>query len=78
MAALQHEGKRCKNFSVAGAVQILSHPNTVLQRYCALDLSRSPLPSTEKLLLAQTKDEYARRGNFIRIFPSADSWELYG
>ncbi|XP_039459111.1 tubulin polyglutamylase TTLL5 isoform X6 [Oreochromis aureus] len=29
-------------------------------------------------VLRRIKEEYERRGGFIRIFPTADTWELYG
>ena len=32
----------------------------------------------EQQALSCTVDEYKRRGHFVRIFPSEDSWELYG
>ncbi|XP_041858327.1 tubulin polyglutamylase TTLL5-like isoform X2 [Melanotaenia boesemani] len=36
------------------------------------------LSSEEVRLLRRIKEEYERRGGFIRIFPTADTWELYG
>ena len=29
-------------------------------------------------VLVETREEYARRGQFVRIFPTEDSWDLYG
>ena len=40
-------------------------------------------PSTLRLtsekvgVVRESREEYARRGGFVRIFPSHDSWELY-
>ncbi|KAM9707374.1 tubulin polyglutamylase TTLL5 isoform 2-T2 [Menidia menidia] len=36
------------------------------------------LTAEEIKVLRRIKEEYERRGGFIRIFPSADTWELYG
>ncbi|XP_067031983.1 tubulin polyglutamylase TTLL5-like [Acropora muricata] len=36
------------------------------------------LTPEELRILRQTREEYSRRGGFVRVFPSPDSWELYG
>ncbi|XP_030574251.1 tubulin polyglutamylase TTLL5 isoform X2 [Archocentrus centrarchus] len=36
------------------------------------------LTAEEIRVLRRIKEEYERRGGFIRIFPTADTWELYG
>lgn len=36
------------------------------------------LTPEEAKILRQTNEEYERRGGFVRIFPSSESWELYG
>ncbi|XP_008281028.1 tubulin polyglutamylase TTLL5 isoform X1 [Stegastes partitus] len=36
------------------------------------------LTAEEIRVLRRIKEEYDRRGGFIRIFPTADTWELYG
>jgi len=36
------------------------------------------LSAEEAAIVRESKEEYARRGGFVRIFPSEDSWELYG
>nr|XP_054597553.1 tubulin polyglutamylase TTLL5 isoform X3 [Nothobranchius furzeri] len=36
------------------------------------------LTAEEIKVLRRIKEEYERRGGFIRIFPTADTWELYG
>lgn len=36
------------------------------------------LTAEEARILRQTNEEYERRGGFVRIFPSSESWELYG
>ncbi|XP_062378642.1 tubulin polyglutamylase TTLL5 [Sardina pilchardus] len=35
------------------------------------------LTSEEAKVLKRTQEEYERRGGFIRIFPTSDTWELY-
>lgn len=32
----------------------------------------------EMKIVRHTKDEYSQRGGFVRVFPTLDSWELYG
>ena len=32
----------------------------------------------ERRALHETKEEYKRRGGFVRVYPSPESWELYG
>ena len=29
-------------------------------------------------VVRETKEEYSRRGSWVRIFPTEDSWDLYG
>ena len=41
-------------------------------------MSREGLTPEEAAVVRETKEEYARRGGFVRIFPTADSWDLYG
>ncbi|XP_072222230.1 tubulin polyglutamylase TTLL5 isoform X2 [Leuresthes tenuis] len=36
------------------------------------------LTAEEIKMLRRIKEEYERRGGFVRIFPTADTWELYG
>ncbi|XP_023276242.1 tubulin polyglutamylase TTLL5-like, partial [Seriola lalandi dorsalis] len=36
------------------------------------------LTAEEIKVLRKIKEEYERRGGFIRIFPTAETWELYG
>ncbi|XP_029972263.1 tubulin polyglutamylase TTLL5 isoform X2 [Salarias fasciatus] len=36
------------------------------------------LTAEEIKVLRRIKEEYERRGGFIRIFPTSDTWELYG
>ena len=36
------------------------------------------LTSEEAAVVRETKEEYARRGSWVRIFPTEDSWDLYG
>ncbi|XP_075964534.1 tubulin polyglutamylase TTLL5 [Anarhichas minor] len=36
------------------------------------------LTADEIKVLRRIKEEYKRRGGFVRIFPTADTWELYG
>ena len=36
------------------------------------------LSAEEVKIVRRTKEEYSRRGGWVRIFPSPDSWELYG
>jgi len=36
------------------------------------------LTAEETRILRQTNEENERRGGFVRIFPSSESWELYG
>ncbi len=38
----------------------------------------SGLTSEEIKIVRRTREEFQRRGGWIRIFPSPDSWDLYG
>ena len=52
-----------------------SHP-----RPAACHLKRSSLQrltSEEVSMLRDCREEYSRRGGFVRIFPTHDSWDLY-
>lgn len=40
--------------------------------------SASTLTAEEARILTQLRDDYERRGDFNRIFPTEDSWSLYG
>lgn len=40
--------------------------------------SASTLTAEESRILTQLRDDYERRGDFNRIFPSEDSWSVYG
>ncbi|KAM7402946.1 hypothetical protein PAMA_003732 [Pampus argenteus] len=42
------------------------------------DNSTLSLTAEEIRVLRRIKEEYERRGGFIRIFPTAETWELYG
>lgn len=41
-------------------------------------MSQGGLSSEEAAVVRETKEEYARRGSWVRIFPTEDSWDLYG
>uniref|UniRef100_A0A1X7VFQ0 Tubulin--tyrosine ligase-like protein 5 n=1 Tax=Amphimedon queenslandica TaxID=400682 RepID=A0A1X7VFQ0_AMPQE len=56
-------------------------PQTASQSSIKLVRTVRRMPSVsveEQQVLSCTVDEYKRRGHFVRIFPSEDSWELYG
>ena len=36
------------------------------------------LSNDERKILRETKEECRRKGGFVRIYPSPESWELYG
>ena len=36
------------------------------------------LSAEQAAIVRESREEYARRGGFVRIFPTEDSWELYG
>ena len=40
--------------------------------------SASTLTAEESRILMQLRDDYERRGEFNRIFPTEDSWSIYG
>ena len=40
--------------------------------------SASMLTAEESRILTQLRDDYERRGDFNRIFPTEDSWAIYG
>ena len=41
-------------------------------------MSQGGLSAEEAAVVRETKEEYARRGSWVRIFPTEDSWDLYG
>ena len=43
-----------------------------------LTSSTSSLTAEESRILSQLRDDFERRGEFNRIFPSETSWSLYG
>ncbi|KAI9559995.1 hypothetical protein GHT06_014003 [Daphnia sinensis] len=47
-------------------------------RVVKLTGSASTLTAEESRILTQLRDDYERRGDFNRIFPTEDSWSLYG
>ncbi|XP_068683988.1 tubulin polyglutamylase TTLL5-like [Montipora foliosa] len=40
--------------------------------------SEDGLTAEESRVLRHTREEYSRRGGFVRVFPTPDSWEMYG
>ena len=50
----------------------------LLQRHSSGGVASGGLTSEEAAVVRETKEEYARRGGFVRIFPTQDSWDLYG
>ncbi len=55
-------------------------PRSRLQQSRTVKLtgSASTLTAEESRILTQLRDDYERRGDFNRIFPTEDSWSLYG
>lgn len=55
-------------------------PRSRLQQSRTVKLtgSASTLTAEESRILSQLRDDYERRGDFNRIFPTEDSWSLYG
>ena len=49
-----------------------------LQRQPSGGMSQGGLSAEEAAVVRETKEEYARRGSWVRIFPTEDSWDLYG
>ncbi|CAH1792719.1 unnamed protein product [Owenia fusiformis] len=49
-----------------------------LAKKSAASSSQNPLTGEEIRIVRRAKEEHARRGGWIRIFPSPDSWDLYG
>lgn len=47
-------------------------------RQTKLSGSASMLTAEESRILTQLRDDFERRGDFNRIFPTEDSWSLYG
>ncbi|XP_041928112.1 tubulin polyglutamylase TTLL5 isoform X2 [Alosa sapidissima] len=54
------------NSSEKGGTKQESHADSTLS-----------LTSEETKVLKRTQEEYERRGGFVRIFPTSDTWELY-
>ncbi len=50
----------------------------LLQRRSTSRSTGQELTSEEAAVVRETREEYRRRGGFVRIFPTEDSWELYG
>ena len=50
----------------------------LLQRHSSGGVMSGGLTAEEAAVVRETKEEYARRGGFVRIFPTQDSWDLYG
>lgn len=69
--------KNCKESSAA--IQDKSYTSTV---FSPLSSQRRPscggLSAEQAAIVRESREEYARRGGFVRIFPTEDSWELYG
>ena len=45
------------------------------------DARRTPnegFSNEELRMIREAKEEYKRRGKFVRIYPTPESWELYG
>ncbi|XP_046462677.1 tubulin polyglutamylase TTLL5-like [Daphnia pulex] len=55
-------------------------PRSRLQqtRTVKLTSSASTITAEESRILTQLRDDYERRGDFNRIFPTEDSWPIYG
>ena len=54
----------------------------LLSLHLLLSSQRRPscggLSAEQAAIVRESREEYARRGGFVRIFPTEDSWELYG
>uniref|UniRef100_A0AAY4C418 Tubulin--tyrosine ligase-like protein 5 n=1 Tax=Denticeps clupeoides TaxID=299321 RepID=A0AAY4C418_9TELE len=62
-----HSGSHCRGgTSISGPI---------LQRPLTLTMALSPCGQVK--VLRRTREEHQRRGGFIRIFPTLDSWDLY-
>jgi len=44
----------------------------------SIDVSKLNYTAESMRTLRETKEEFARRGKFVRIFPRVDTWDLYG
>uniref|UniRef100_A0AAY4C408 Tubulin--tyrosine ligase-like protein 5 n=1 Tax=Denticeps clupeoides TaxID=299321 RepID=A0AAY4C408_9TELE len=53
----------------------LKHQTHKMQRPLTLTMALSPCGQVK--VLRRTREEHQRRGGFIRIFPTLDSWDLY-
>ena len=52
--------------------------NKAASKVNKLTSGTSSLTAEESRILAQLRDDFERRGEFNRIFPSETSWSLYG
>ncbi|XP_008398490.1 tubulin polyglutamylase TTLL5 isoform X2 [Poecilia reticulata] len=57
---------------------VSSETNGDKQKTKSLEESTLNLTTEEIKVLRRIREEYERRGGFIRIFPTQDTWELYG
>lgn len=76
--------KRRNSFSTRGLPQryrSLSTSNTDLKSVSSSgDARRTPnegLSNEDLRMIREAKEEYKRRGKFVRIYPTPESWELY-
>ncbi|EDO40146.1 predicted protein, partial [Nematostella vectensis] len=77
-AAARNKKYQKQRTQSAGALSTSGlRPTSAAARRKAVDEELTLTPE-ESRILRQTKEEYARRGGFVRIFPSSESWELYG
>lgn len=61
--------------SSSGSIGRKSPPVVASSRLIASSLSLSP---EENRVIKSVHAEFERRGGFVRIFPSAESWKRYG
>jgi len=47
-------------------------------RGSGVTVNPSGLNGEEIRVIRRSKEEFSRRGGWVRIFPSPDSWEFYG
>ena len=43
-----------------------------------MSVNPSGLSGDEIKVMRRSKEEFSRKGGWVRIFPSPDSWEFYG
>ena len=53
-------------------------PSSAGYKDMATAASKQGLSTEESRVLSMAKEQYQRRGNFVRIFPTVETWELYG